>query len=249
MESFHLKKYNADPAFRYGFGPKAGGDTYSAGDANILDQIKMTANTTTKGKISVNSDNKSVLRTLFDNIKLGSNLKTNPDPGVITGTATITPAVANTIVGPPTTYTPNTILSTNGILGGTPFYTRASIVNAIPYLSTADLGLGYSRTTDAQQEELIGKFINLTKAESPHNYTIIAVGEAIRDIGGVTIRKDLNNDGDMSDAGESINTTKGTFDPNADEILASQKILALVQIQEISGSKKFVILRMMYLSD
>lgn len=234
FQTLNLKKYNANPVFGYGFGPSAGGDTYSYGDANILDQIKMTANTSTKGKINVNSDNQSVLRTLFDNIKLGSNLKTNPDPGVIgsTGTATITPAVASTIA--------DSIRTANGTQGSgmTPFFTRASIVNAIPYLSTTDLGLGYLRTTDTQQEELIGKFINLTKAESPNNYTIIAVGEAIRDLGGVTI---------YTPDGQTITTIKGQFNPNADEILASQKIMALIQLDPVT--KKFTTLRMIYLSD
>jgi hypothetical protein len=219
-QTLNLKKYNNLASNGYGFGLNSGGSAYSDGDANILDQIKMTSNTTTLGKINVNSDNLSVLRALFDNIKLGSDLKSNPDPGVIGyyGTTTITPANANTIA--------DSIRTANGSQGtGTPFYTRASVVNPIPYLSTTTLG-SYSRTTDAKQEELIGKFINLAKAETPDQYIVIAVGEAIRDV---------------------ANT--GTYEPNVDEILASQKILAIIKHKFDPTTNQFYVVRMMYLSE
>ena len=41
------------------------GNNYSNGDANILDQIKMTANTETYGKININSPQPKVLGALF----------------------------------------------------------------------------------------------------------------------------------------------------------------------------------------
>ena len=48
-------------------------------------------------------------------------------------------------------------------------------------------------TTDAEQEELIGKFINLTTAGTSNNLTLIAVAQTIKDVGGrtgVTVTKD-----------------------------------------------------------
>ena len=218
FQTLNLKKYNDTERVSVG----AGGNNYSDGDANILDQIKMTSGTTTLGKININSDNKSVLRTLFDNIKVGSN-KVDPGSG---GTA-LSVSSADNIA--------NTIISVNGSQGsGTAFPTRASILS-----NPTITNLLITGTTDATKEEIIGKFINLTKAESPEEYTVIAVGEAIRDIGGTRF--------DMYGTALSTPTDMGTYDLNSDEILASQKILAI--IKRNFTTKKFYIERMMYLSD
>ncbi len=231
FQTINLKKYN-DSTDGYGFGPAAAAGDYSLGDANILDQIKMSSNSTTLGKINLNSDNTSVLRTLFDQINIGS---TKVDPG--SGGTNIT--------------SPNDLaietLNVNGTHGsGNAFYTRAQIVHDIPNLSNGHYG---TQTTDATQEELIGKFINLTKVETPDLFTVIAVGQAIKDVGPdsgtVTIYKDLNNDGDVSDPGETIAAKKGQFDVNADEVTASQKILA--RIKRTTGTDTFYIQDLMYL--
>ena len=51
FQTINLKKYNmTEDAY-----PDAGGNAYADGDANILDQIKMTANTETYGKVNINT--------------------------------------------------------------------------------------------------------------------------------------------------------------------------------------------------
>ena len=77
------------------------------------------------------------------------------------------------------------ILNINGVNGGSVLGTRAQIVRSIDGVS-----LDYGQTDDLHKEELIGKFINLTKATQPDIYTVVAVGEAIKDLGGATI---MNN--------------------------------------------------------
>ncbi len=220
FQTLNLKKYNTTEGVNVG----AGGNNYDDGDANILDQVKMTSRTTTLGKINLNSDNQSVLRTLFDNIKIGSS-KDNPGSG---GTATSV-TTANTIA--------NNIIAVNGSQGtGTAFTTRANTLN-----NTTVANLLTTGTTDATKEEFIGKFINLTKAESPEEYTVIAVGEAIRDIGGTRFDR----------YGKSLSTPTDTsvYDPNADEILASQKILAIIKRDFTTSPSKFYVKRFIYLSD
>ena len=84
--------------------------------------------------------------------------------------------------------------------------------------------------TDAMQEEIIGKFINLTKAGSINSIAIIAVAQTIDDVGGdVTVSKDINQDGDIDDANEIIEHAQyGTYDQFADEITSTQKVFVVI---------------------
>ena len=79
------------------------------------------------------------------------------------------------------------------------------------------------------REEIIGKFINLTKAGSTNNIIIIAVAQIINDVGdGNTVIRDINQNG-IIDAGETItNCQYGTYDQYADEIISTQKVFVVV---------------------
>jgi hypothetical protein len=90
--------------------------------------------------------------------------------------------------------------------------------------SLYDNTLGLSQTTDATQEELVGKFINLTKAAYPDFYTIIVIAQAIKDIG-----------------------TIGTYETGVDEVLATQKVLTTIQWDE--QEQEFRIVKYEYLDD
>ncbi|HBM16846.1 MAG TPA: hypothetical protein DD381_10955 [Lentisphaeria bacterium] len=228
FQTLNLKKYN-EAADGNGFGPSAGGGTYILGDANILDQVKMTSNSATLGKINLNSDNVSVLRTLFDQIKIGSNIKSSTGNDPASGGSAISVSTANTIA--------QEVLDQNGTTGGSPFVTRAQIVNEVSELTTQS-----GQTTDASKEELIGKFINLTKVETPDLYTIIAVGQTLKDIG--------PDEGTASiyKSNQEVNVKKGRFDINADEVTSSQKILARVKYDE-THPDSFYIQDIMYLED
>lgn len=236
FQTINLKKYNA-VADGGGFGPRAYAGEYSDGDANILDQIKMTSNLTTQGKINLNTDNQSVLRTLFDHISVGTIPSwSTPDgrnsamqnPG--TGGTAISTIKADELAAE--------VLNFNGTNGGTPFFTRAQIVNQIANLRNGAYG---TQVNDAQQEEIIGKFINLTKVETPDLYTIIAIGQAIKDVGndtGIIINKN----------GVDVTVKKGEFDINGDEIVASQKIFGLIKrISDPDKTDTFYIKDIMYL--
>lgn len=226
FQTLNLKKYNDNTTNGYGFRWDSGGGAYSDGDVNILDQVKMSSNIETLGKINVNSDNLSVLRILFDHIAVGS---IPDDPGASTATV-LSIDNANAIA--------HDVKSANGSSQGTgtPFLTRAQIVNRVSSLSDGSV---VTQSTDRKQEETIGKFINLTKADPPDQYTIIAIGEAIRDVGGTRFDK----------YGNAIVTPTdiGNYEQNSDEILASQKILAIIKRDFINN--RLYIQRMIYLSN
>ena len=240
-QTINLKKYNSDDDIGTG-----GGGDYEKGDANILDQIKMTSDTETYGKICINSNIEDVLTVLFQKINVGSDITSSDGPGVLSGTE-----VDATDAG----LLAEDVLANNGANSGTVFQTRAQLLRDTNGLTTAlcydgsvqggTVSLG--RTTDATQEELIGKFINLTTVDQSNVFTIIVVAQAINDIGdGITIRKDLNRDGDSADANETISNCQfGTYDQYADEVLAAQKIFTIVQRNPITG--KFRILRYEYI--
>jgi hypothetical protein len=245
-QTINLHKYNPSRVM--------GG--YAGGDANILDQIKMTEDLEVYGKFNVNCGIKTHEDTLYvDAQKESLRLLTM---GITTGTTYEDP-----------------------IAGGTPALidqTKAdtiadSVVNDAPghgkwldrsqIIATPELIKNCS--TDAEQEEIAGKFINLCKAGTSDttigtSAKIIVLAQAIKDIGGVKLSKDLNYDGvidanatDKYDANgntknnDTINekdvlTTFGIYDPMFDEIISSTKIIGVIKLD----GGKWVLNRYMY---
>jgi hypothetical protein len=60
-------------------------------------------------------------------------------------------------------------------------------------------------------------------------FTILVCAQSVRDVGGQTVHRDLNGDGDTYDAGEAIATSYGVYDPGADRILATRRLLAVAR--------------------
>ncbi|HRR28570.1 MAG TPA: hypothetical protein P5270_04345 [Victivallales bacterium] len=249
-ETINLKTYNSDDddngtidASEFGVKSNFGGSEYSKGDANILDQIKMHSESSIYGKFNIRApQNVDVLRALLADIYIGSSPSSWGGGSALTytsSTAGEVPQLANAIYGS----------------NQRPFLTRA-MVTKVSALS--DASIVTSQTTDATKEEIIGKFINLTKADVADEFMILVLAQSIKDIGGgVTIYKDLNYDGDTSDSNlqgtsgdpgyfwdgsaatapsglptlnETItNCQYGVYDLGADEILAEQKILVRVK--------------------
>ncbi|HBM15162.1 MAG TPA: hypothetical protein DD381_02270 [Lentisphaeria bacterium] len=212
FQTINLKQYNTTEGYNDG----AGGNSYSDGDANILDQIKMSSEDSEYGKVNLNTQNDTVLRSLFDKIRIGS----DPDnPGWLT-TYSITnnngsdtaAQISSTIRG----FTSGTNLSTRAEL-----LSNSSVTNKLTTLS--------GQVNDRTQEEVIGKFINLTDASPGNVFYVIAIGEAIKDVG----------------FGNSTNFE--VFDSNADMILATQKIYAIIQRNPIDNS--FKIIRLQYVTE
>lgn len=276
-ETINLKKYNNDDdndgtegeTNEFGVSANIGGRAYDKGDANILDQIKMTHDTNQGyGKVNIRAISVDSLRALIAYIKTGSIFP-------VASYKTAMPGANGTLLDYNTaSLTTGKALANiaNAISGSDkrPFLTRAQVAN----VSKLTDGTELSQVSDAQKEEIIGKFINLTKATIADEFTIIAIAQTIKDVGtvaGITINKDINGDGDISDSNldgtaadpgyfwngsvatapalpglvdEAITGCKiGQYDLGADEILSEQKVLCVVRK---SSTGKWEIVRYEY---
>ena len=256
-QTINLKKYNATEGIDILTG---GGNAYSDGDANIFDQIKMTPNNDILGKINLNVSQSNILRALFQ--------------GIATNSKYINPGAINPI------YPHNDIvldasdaldLETAIISHSTyvnSFRNRSEVVNVITGAVDGSL---VTQTNDASQEEIIGKFINLTQASpimQSNELPIIAIVQTIDDLGVVKINLDLDNDGHIGYADESslgfdlngdgdktdidineknIETEFGRYDQFADKITATQKVL--VKLYQTNTGGKYRIKHLEYIND
>jgi len=169
------------------------GDSYGNGDGLILSWVKLATaspvtgdDESTNHKININND-KKILTALFKGITIGG---TYADPSA--GAAidrTTAEAIANAI---PTSDDPssrNLILQTN--------------------LISKDGGsVSLGRDTDAKQEELVGKFINISEAMSSEvpQFQVLILTQNIRDNGKL-----------------------GEYEPGIDGVISEQKVLATIK--------------------
>lgn len=251
-ETLNLQKHNASAS---------GGGAYASGDANILDQIKMSGDYQKYGKVGINTNDNNVLRALLARIIIGNQYI---DPGDTAGggaEVNINDIVNNVI--------PNiTSIGTKK--------RRSEVANAT---SLFDGSCGQTQNTDALKEELIGKFINLTTAESS-SYSAIILAQTIKDVGTSTaneiiIYKDLDVDGipkeveaditepydidgdntsaftdpnkDGDNNAETIGTQKNRYDQFADEIIGEQKMILYTKRDATTG--KWIVVRYEFLND
>ena len=223
-QTINLKKYRTVSLIGTG-----GGNEYSNGDANILDQVKMSSDNTTYGKININTNLEEVLKILFQEIYVGSDIGNSNGPGDTVGANKITSVLADQLA--------DSALIKNGVNGGEVFFTRSQILrndNGVP--SLFDDSLGLIQTTDATQEEIMGKFINLSKAAVPDFYSIIAIGQTIKDTG----------NGSTNAIGTYVEQITGN-NSEGDEILSTQKVLTTIQWDE--QEQEFRIIKYEYLDD
>jgi len=253
-ETINLRQYNTfNSSSRNGLSDYAGGARYAytnstlldGGDANILDEIKMSDLDQMFGKVNVKTANNDVLKSLFFYVKYG----TSPLE-YASGTPAYT--TCSGLLGNSNNYHDGFATGVRSYAATKGIKTRAMLANANGM--TADYsgyGLSLSRSNKAAQEEILGKIINLTKVEAADTFSIVVLAQAIRDAGskdGIPINKDLNGDGSIgssvsvpnvdsgSTPGSSIARTGvnetctcklGTYDFGFDEILAEQKIYAV----------------------
>ena len=261
-QTINLKVYDDfdDAPSEYRLYPATwGGRNYSDGDANILDQIKMGAFTQTLGKINLNSPQPEILKTLFYGIYSGSGFET---PGTNPYDEMIENDEAETLA--------DDVTAAYSSVSGE-FDTRAEVLrqsNGVVSFWNNSLWSSQPQTNDASQEEIIGKFINLTKAGSINSIVVVAVAQTIKDVGGgITIKKDLNSDGvignfnesttgrDINGDGDAVDDISeeitevqyGAYDQFADEITATQKVFVIVYRNP--ATNEFRIGRMQYLDD
>jgi hypothetical protein len=214
-QTLNLKEYNDNNNVGLG-----GGESYSDGDANILNQIKMTTAIDTPGKINLNQQGQTVLESLFYNIvQKGDEYDSIPyeltdmqNPSTILINENESTDTAQQII--------NELSSTN-------LKTRAELLNDPEIITILTQNAGQS--TDAEQEGIISKFINITDiTDSPvETVKIIIVTQCIQDLSGVS------------------GSLTGIYDPNIDKITATQKALLTIQKDHITN--KFKIIKFEYL--
>ncbi|MCP3967935.1 MAG: hypothetical protein GY750_19325 [Lentisphaerae bacterium] len=198
---------------------------YSSGDANILDQIKMN-DKIENYKININCRYGIIIQGLFKYINLDG------DPSFKDANADVEKGKVAGGSAPLPTTTLNLLeskISDRTDPFPDKFYTRSQSINTFNNSS-----FFAALTTDLRREELIGKYINLTRTGAEYEYyNVIILAQTIKDIGtgaGINITK-LKSDGYPL----IVNCTLGTFDYDDtnkiyfDEITAEQKLLALVK--------------------
>lgn len=220
-QTINLKKYNHDKAFKTTeVGSKyylVGGGLYSEGDANILDQIKMTPDKESPLKVNLKGTGEMVLNGLLDVQKMGVNAtsadfvgraaldSTSPSASyfdINPATATLCKELLGSSGSPSTLNTVNSETRDKFDPAKTTgeFDTRAALANIT--------GINNGGTTDAAQEEWIGKIVNLTEARKGLDlFEIVIVSQAIQDVGGAN--------------GSSINIKKGYHDPDHKLVVSS----------------------------
>ena len=86
---------------------------------------------------------------------------------------------------------------------------------------------GSDKTQDNSEEDMVTKLAELITVRQNY-FTIVVTAQSIKDTGNQTFYKDLNNDGDSYDFGETIETKFGEYDHEGDQILGTTKLLAVV---------------------
>ncbi|MFA7183432.1 MAG: hypothetical protein WC082_00985 [Victivallales bacterium] len=202
-ETLNLKVYNSDKAYQTvtisGNKYILGGGAYSDGDANILDQVKMTSSAESPEKINLATQKTRIFKALFSQIYLGCTIDSSM--------STSSMAAGGTVLS----ITDTELNETDSVMkkfetASTDNRTRACIAEKLEDIATTK----GSATTDAAQEELIGKIINLTKIggqTGSGDYTVVIVAQTIRDIGG---------------DGSDINITKTSADESATQPVPCQ---------------------------
>lgn len=253
-QTINLTEYDPNKAVKYVSGTPSiipGGGKFSdptngGGDANILDQVKMT-NAYEKKKININTQyvdpdtgKNFVLQTLLNQIRIGCTPDTTmsiasmADDGAGVSKIDITskPDDIDAVVSAIATRS-----------AGINYLTRAEVANCKSSGGTfalSDGTCGITQDTNAKQEELIGKFINLTDVSGTAEYfNVIILAQTIKDVGGGVIIKL---------GGTNVTTAYGQFDYiysggnyyYADKITSQQKVKALLYLDSGTGECKIL---------
>ncbi|MCP4177107.1 MAG: hypothetical protein GY756_05005 [bacterium] len=249
-QTINLRKFDKDKGIK----GDAGGGDYTKGDANILNQVKLSSGTKNY-KINLNTPYKEILTMLFDGIEYDFKIKnykreyivenskaeviadkilevTHADTGLITA---INEGKIKHIIENKENYSKNFLTTRAEILSD-----KYNPVNKYIRTNLID------EVLDAEEEAVIGKSINLTEAKGytgfnvSDEFNIIAISQTINDMGGgITVFHDINQDGDVKDANEKItNVQYGNYDQYADQIIGTQKIHAKVYRDPSTGLVK-----------
>lgn len=207
-----------------------GGGNYDLGDANILDQIKMTSAADSPKKIQLKTRMVEALTALLDKVRLGCT------PDVTMSIDSMSKTTGTELVSNDIAILVKKIMAKDIVL-----LSRGELAD-IPEMSSENSLATKQRDTDAKQEELIGKIINLTDiTDKTKNFygnkirffTIVVIAQSIKDVGGVGVDIPINKR--KNDAAKTlvpIPSQLGRFDYvldggvyyYADDITGEQKI-------------------------
>jgi Tfp pilus assembly protein PilX len=238
-ETINLKTYVAAKAFSIiDIGGKKylpGGGAYASGDANILDQVKMTAKASSPQKICLKSPKTEIFDALFLKIKCGCGIE---DSVSVTSMAGLSPVSGNEFDAAQAAYFGAKVIAKYNLTANPDERrTRASVVDILK-LPDAAASPAISAATDAAQEELIGKVVNLTKIGARVNgFTAIIIAQTIKDVGGSGSDISMTKNSVSGTPSTRSNCRIGQFDATIndindfnnniyfDEITAEQKII------------------------
>lgn len=224
-------------------GTRYSGGTYY-GDAAILDQIKMTDKCVTYGKINVNHLRKNdehftksgdvlehhIIKALFENVHCNESVKQFFINSTRDNNYTF-PAAKNQTGDKITNFDK----FTDATREHDKYVSRADFIACNGGMVDA-FGAASPDNTDAAQEEIIGKTVNLLCADTTHpsQVKVVIVAQVIKDIAGDQIRP-----------GDAAPTTCefAQFDPGFDKIVGEVKMLATVERE----GGKLVVRRIDYL--
>jgi hypothetical protein len=208
-QTINLKAYNEDTD------PAVGLDTYSLGDANILDQVKTTSRNFCHGNINVNSHHSNVLSGLLVGLSVGDSYDAPAESGTV-----ITLPEARAMIGTSASSAVRTQwLFENG---------SANVVFPMPSrgglgrIKTLSNGTVLPQATDMAREEVIGKIAGITTVR-PNFFTVILSTQTIRDL----------PDGVKGG-------TRGVYDPGVDKVLAIQKVFYHMYRDALSNKYRII---------
>ncbi len=192
---------------------------YADGDANILEQLKLTQSNRVYGKININTHSAKVLKGLLTNIRIGA---TYAAPG--TGADGISESEAGKIAYEEDSGVPKIEcwLYQNGAATSEPPFANRGRLADIAHLQNSTAG---TQNTDAAKEEIICKIAQLCTTRT-NFYTVIVVSQIIKDFAPI---------GSLD------------FENTRDRIEAEQKLMAV--IQRDAHTNNFTIIRTDYLDE
>ena len=174
-QTLNLHAYYRKAVASDGMGSSLDADThtYADGDANILDQIKLSDETVTLGRVNINTRHPKVVKGLLSRIPVNDEYD---DPNA--SADVVSEAGATDAAGDAETAAAGEWLYVNGADpdGEQPFGGRGGIA-AIGKLTNGTI---FTQDTDRAQEEIIGKLANLCSVR--YNYfSVLAVSQSIND--------------------------------------------------------------------
>ncbi len=213
----------------------SGFSLYSEGDANILDQVKLTEtgeddqNIVVRGRVNANTYHKEVVQALLSRITIGAEYN-NPAPSG--SEIRITAAQAAEVAQSSATAVGGEWLYENGATdaGGEPFTNRGMIAKVTELSDDTLFSVnGLSQDNDRAKEEVICKVVGLLTVR-PNFFTVIVTAQAIEE------RPSSYPEGAVL-----------TYDEGIDKILAEQRLLAVVRRD--GHTNDFQLLRLEYLDE